>query len=168
MSKRAAPAADVPEAATIRELTNTDAGFYPLLGPFLARRAIVQEFGGYPLWDEDGKRWFVALDRTGRQVMGFASLMVRERGAERGLWLDDAYVLPQWRERGLYRQLLEARLATCPADAEVRVVSLNPRVVAMLERRGFTIDRYRGRWAWMRRAAQSRKAEQVQRETPTA
>lgn len=48
----------------VRVITNTDPGFYPLLGPFLARREVVKTVGG-PLWDDDTKTWFVALSLRG-------------------------------------------------------------------------------------------------------
>jgi hypothetical protein len=48
----------------IRELTNTDDSFYSLVGPMLSRREIVAELGG-PVWDDDQKRWQLAVTESG-------------------------------------------------------------------------------------------------------
>ena len=58
-------------AVKITRMTNRDPGFYELVGPFLSRREIVAEIGA-PIWDDDGKDWFVA--RRGKKVLGFAAL----------------------------------------------------------------------------------------------
>lgn len=55
-------------------LTNADRQFYPLLGPFLARRDVVKAVGG-PIWDEDTKTWLVLRD--GKTVMGFVAVATR-------------------------------------------------------------------------------------------
>lgn len=64
----------------ITVLTNTDPRFYPLLGPFLANRA-VHAYLGAPAWDDEGKTWLVACDRDG-VVAGFAGVATR-RGLAR-------------------------------------------------------------------------------------
>jgi GNAT superfamily N-acetyltransferase len=121
-------------------LTNEHPDFYPMLGPFLARRAIAQEMGG-PLWDDDGMQWFVALSPEGK-VLGFAALRQKAGRIE----FDSAFVLPAWRGQGIYRQLLEARFAACPAGATLRALTTSKSVDALV-RRGFTIRRYRGQYA---------------------
>lgn len=137
--KRAGGAHD--GAIEIVQMTNAEPQFYPLIGPFLARRAIVKEMGGYPLWDDDAMTWFVALRRDDQQVRGFAALRV-QRGV---YWLDNTYVLPQWRGQGIYRRLLAERLAACPLGATLRAVCTSKSVDALL-RRGFTVRRQRGQW----------------------
>jgi hypothetical protein len=76
-------------------LTNQDADFYLLIGPFLARRQVVKAVGG-PIWDDDGKRWIVAID--GDAVVGFIGL--------RAGTVESLYTLPG-RER-LARRLVAA------------------------------------------------------------
>lgn len=51
--------------------TNADPEFYRLLGPFLGRREVAKMLGG-PMWDDDGKTWFIA--QTGTQVTGFVGV----------------------------------------------------------------------------------------------
>jgi hypothetical protein len=55
----------------ITALGNKDPRFYQLLGPYLSRRTVV-EFVGGPIWDDDGKVWFVA--HTDARVHGFAGV----------------------------------------------------------------------------------------------
>lgn len=88
---------------TIETLTNTDTRFYPMLGPFLARRHIVRDIGG-PIWDDDDKTWFVALDSSG-QVLGFCA--ARETSA--GVQFQSAWVNPDARHHGVYQALFTAR-----------------------------------------------------------
>lgn len=95
----------------IRALTNQDRDFYRLLGPFLARRAVVREIGG-PVWDDDDKTWFVA--RSADLVVGFCA--ARPTGT-RTAYLS-AYVLPDRRRRGVYRALWRARREAFPGPAQ--------------------------------------------------
>ena len=94
-------------AVDLRVLTNTDRGFYALLGPVLSRRDIERELGAR-VHDDDGKVWFVAVD--GRELLGFCAAL----GTPRSVRLVSDYVLPAHRGRGVYRQLFAARLAHYP------------------------------------------------------
>lgn len=59
----------------LKVLTNTDRGFYALLGPFLARREVVKAVGG-PIWDDDAKTWLVIV--RDKQVLGFVAVAARD------------------------------------------------------------------------------------------
>lgn len=85
-------------------LTNTDPRFYPLLGPYLARRAIIQAVGG-PLYDDDGKIWFVAVED--HNVAGFSAIQFR---ADEAHFCSD-YVRPEYRRQGIHRRFISERLA---------------------------------------------------------
>jgi GNAT superfamily N-acetyltransferase len=124
----------------IREMTNADEDFYRLLGPFLSRREIVNELGS-PVWDDDGKRWFVAIDRG--TVIGLAGL--RKNG--RGFLLISAYVVPERRGQGIYAALLRARM-TAVGDEPVKAVATKEAVPG-LESVGFTRSHMRGRYSVM-------------------
>src|SRR5262245_3411069 len=87
----------------IRRLTNRDSDFYQIMGPYLARRAIAKDLGD-PIWDDDDKEWFIALDDSA--VIGFASL--RQQGPKTTFAND--WVAPDHRDRDVYRHLLAARL----------------------------------------------------------
>lgn len=61
-------------ATALVTMTNQDPRFYAAVGPFLSRRAVVDEVGG-TLWDDDDKTWIVAL-RDGAAA-GFVSIADR-------------------------------------------------------------------------------------------
>lgn len=86
----------------IKTYTNQDKDFYSVMGRFLAKRSIVRELGE-PLYDDDGKLWFVSFD--GENVQGFASLTLDSVAL-----LGSAYVLPGFRHTGVYKRLLDERL----------------------------------------------------------
>lgn len=88
----------------IISLTNKRKGFYGLMGPFLAKRAIVKELGAHP-WDDDGKVWTIGLDRG--KVLGFVAHIVRGNVA----LLCSDFVLPENRSKGIYAALFERRMA---------------------------------------------------------
>ncbi len=126
----------------ILTLTNTSPRFYPLLGPFLARREIIKELGG-PLYDEDGKQWFIALT-PGGQVAGFASMLLKK---EQVVHLCEAYVVPAYRHQGLHQRLIDVRLAHCPAGTTVEVLVCSASL-HQYQSRGFAVKRLRGK-TWM-------------------
>jgi ribosomal protein S18 acetylase RimI-like enzyme len=97
-------------------LTNADPRFYPTLGPYLARRDIVQALGG-PLYDDPGKLWFV-LEDDGR-LAGFGGLTLE--GDEAHFCSD--YVLPEWRRKGLHNRLVAERLAHLDGTAKRATVT---------------------------------------------
>lgn len=49
---------------SVTRMTNRDPDFYQVLGPWLSRREVVDELGG-PVWDDDGKEWYVAHNEDG-------------------------------------------------------------------------------------------------------
>ncbi|MEU3978368.1 hypothetical protein [Streptomyces bacillaris] len=58
-----------------RVMTNTDPDFYPVVGPYLANRAVAKSLGG-PVWDDPGKTWIVRLDEAGH-LAGFVAVTGR-------------------------------------------------------------------------------------------
>ena len=112
----------------IISMTNKGALFYPTMGPRLSNREIVRELG-YPVWDDPGKTWFVALD--GRILLGFCALLPSVP-----VRFTSDYVLPAYRRRGIYSRLFAARMETAaelPCRASATQASL-----PMFERHGFT------------------------------
>lgn len=125
----------------IVKMTNEDARFYPAIGPYLSRRSIMAE-NGSPIWDDDGKEWFVAY--RGRKLAGFAALrMVGGHAA-----LCSAYVLPEFRKRGVYTALVRARLDE--RDGPFKAVATECSVPA-LKRAGFKASGSKGKFTVMER-----------------
>ncbi|MCL2310941.1 MAG: GNAT family N-acetyltransferase [Firmicutes bacterium] len=83
----------------IKQITNKDENFYLIMGRFLSKREIVKEFG-CPIWDDDNKIWFLAYDKI--DLLGFVSLLNKEDKCT----IESAYVLPQYRLKGIFRQLI--------------------------------------------------------------
>ncbi|MCB5910342.1 hypothetical protein [Streptomyces pinistramenti] len=71
-----------PSDLVFRTLTNTDRGFYTLMGPLFGSRAVHKSLGG-PAFDDDGKTWIVAVDGH-RRAAGFVG--VTRTGAVESLY----------------------------------------------------------------------------------
>lgn len=115
----------------IETLTNADPRFYPLLGPYLSRREIIKELG-CPIYDEDGKVWFVALD--GEQVVGFVG--VRFEG-DKAVFCSD-YIRPEYRRQGVYTHLMAVRLTYVQDKASSASAVVTTAARRTYERHGFT------------------------------
>lgn len=113
-------------------MANDDPRFYPLIGPFLSRREIVAELG-FPVWDEEGKTWFVAIENG--SAIGFCAVRRDGKGA---VFCSD-YVIPVYRRRGLYTRLFEARLAWLQGRCKghFRAV-VTPSALPVFKAHGFT------------------------------
>jgi GNAT superfamily N-acetyltransferase len=126
----------------IARLTNSDADFYSLIGPFLSRREIVKELG-FPIWDDSDKTWFVASERG--RVMGFAAVRFEKRKAV----LCSAYVLPDHRRKGIYKKLAEARLAwiaSLKGQVDTIASVATEASLPLLKKKGFKVVRAVGRY----------------------
>lgn len=128
----------------IERMINTDPGFYQILGPFLSRRSIVRDLGD-PVWDDDGKFWFVALD--GNAVAGFAGL----RSEETKHVFCSAYVLPVCRRQGVYTLLVDERIKILAQSPRPAVATARTVAVPALMKVGFTVVSQTERYARMRR-----------------
>ena len=102
----------------IVEMTNKSDGFYELIGPLLSKRKIVAELG-YPIWDDDMKRWWIAhIDGS---VIGVVALMNNT--------VCSLYVIPQQRGKlagttMLVKLILEANgsgLKATATDASIGI-----------------------------------------------
>jgi hypothetical protein len=126
----------------IVKITNQNDRFYATLGPYLSRCEIVKELGS-PVWDEDGKEWFVAY--RGSKLVGFAA----RRPSGKHTALVSAYVLPEHRKAKVYVSLLHARVDGF--DGHLRAIATAGAVPA-LKRAGFKATAKRGRFTVMDRS----------------
>ncbi len=115
----------------IEMLTNEDPRFYSLLGPYLSRREIVAELG-FPVYDDPGKIWFVALDSE--VVVGFVGLRLEHNKA---IFCSD-YVRPEYRRQGLYTRLMTQRIAYAVGKAPVATAVVTNTCRHAYEQHGFT------------------------------
>jgi hypothetical protein len=132
----------VNAASDIRVLTRDDPEFYPLMGPFLASRAVFRDLGEQP-WDEPGKVWWVMT--AGGAVAGFLA------AADAGAYVawGSAWVVPERRRRGLWAALAGER-DTASAGREVRVLC-RPALEGAYLRMGFSVAARTARYVRMRR-----------------
>lgn len=126
----------------IKTMTNQDPGFYETVGPFLSRREVVAETGA-PIWDDDGKAWFVAY--SGRKVVGLAAT----RCVGKHVALVSAFVRPEHRGSGVYRSLISARIAS--THEPLKAVA-TPAAVAALKQAGLKKTGQRGKYTILERA----------------
>lgn len=126
----------------IVRLTNVDDQFYPLLGPFLSRRAVVTELGG-PIWDEDDKVWFVRMGSTG-EALGFLAAVPRGKGAAH---ICSGYVLPERRRQGIHTALLSTVTAWLAERRFTQITAtVTPAACAAYDQQGFKPSGQRGRY----------------------
>jgi GNAT superfamily N-acetyltransferase len=120
-------------------MDNTHPDFYPVLGPFLARRSIAKELMG-PIYDDDRKRWFVIRNDEGA-VMAFASMLTQKN---KKIVFCEAYVLPEYRNQGLHARLIDERMAHCPAGSTIKVLVCAASIHSY-EQRHFQVKRVLGK-----------------------
>lgn len=123
----------------ILKLNNQDLRFYPLVGPLLSRRQVVRELG-FPLWDDDDKHWYIAMN--GRKLLGLAALQ-NKKGRH---VLCSAYVLPEHRRRGVYTELIRARIDDTSGPISVTATATSK---CVLQRAGLKVKQRRGRYFHM-------------------
>lgn len=125
-------------------LTNKDPEFYNLLGPFLANKEVSKEIAGGSyytdgiIWDDDGKQWFVIIDKG--KVVAFGTLVKQSKYM---IFAED-YVRPEYRNNGLHQELIKERLALCK-DISAKVVA-NTASSKNYKECGFKVKRQRGKF----------------------
>lgn len=130
---------------TVERRTRADADFYTLLGPFLSRREIVAELGA-PVWDDDGKAWFIV--RIDGAVAGFRAVTAKGRVAN----FCSAYVVPSHRRQGIYTALIADALDYARGVADSARATVRADAVPALRAAGFKATGTRGTFALMERA----------------
>lgn len=121
----------------IVQITNEHPDFYRLIGPFLSRREIAKEMKG-PIWDDDGKIWFVAFVEN--EVAGFATMIKKPSAIQ----FEEAYVLPSYREQGIHNTLIQERVKHCPEGTTIQVLIFKKALPEYLSR-GFQLKKEVGK-----------------------
>ena len=120
----------------ILRMTNQDKAFYSIMGPFLARREIEKEIG-YPIYDDDGKVWFIAL--KGKEVIGFCYIAEKKK---QHYQLGSYYVIKGNRHKGVFRILFNN--AIDGVNGTIALTTKNDYVKEFLAEEGFTVTQARG------------------------
>jgi len=133
------------EPLRVIQITNNHPDFYPLVGPFLSRRAIVREIGG-TIWDDDGKIWHIAARED--MAVAVSAIQINQQQAT----LKSAYVVPDARRQGIYQRLLQARLDYArQIGVQCVVTTANSAARSLLERAGFRVQKTKGGFCSMRK-----------------
>ncbi len=96
------------DGVTILRYTRDQADFYAVVGPYFGSREVARALG-MPMYDDPDRIWFVAhaADTVRAVAVGVASVAIHGYTAR----LKSAYVLPAYRGRGIYQELMRERLA---------------------------------------------------------
>lgn len=122
-----------------------------LIGPTITLRDTVRELGNGPIVSSPETTWFVTT------VFGHPSKPVAFGAVD---WKDPvtprlkhAFVLPEFRNRGEYLHLLDARIDWCEQmlGAEAITARCTPASLHALESRGFKVIREVGKYKELRR-----------------
>lgn len=126
-------------------MRNTDPRFYPMMGPFLSRRAIVRELGS-PLWDDEDKTWIISIEDD--TVTAFCGIIVNKTCAQ----IVSFYVIPAYRGRGVGTALLQEALDYVRASGGIMLkATATPHGRTLFEAAGFCVRGAAGRYSKMER-----------------
>ncbi|CAB5673416.1 Uncharacterised protein [Delftia tsuruhatensis] len=123
--------------------------FFSCMGRFFASPDVRRECGGYPLNDGPSFQWFVARQPGSRAVLGFISV----EQSRAGMRIRHAYVLPQARGQGLFRELRRRVLAHADAQRQACRACVPQEGAAWLAPFGFHVLSRRGGWVTLVRNA---------------
>lgn len=132
-------------------LVDKNAAFWVAMGPLFTSKEIVKELEG-PMFDDDTYSWIIAYDAD-ENVAGFTSLTVAriDKGVAE---CTAAYVMPDHRRKGLYRELFRQRekLGFELGAKELRGIA-NPTSKYVFEDEGWEVARMAGKWTHFRKVA---------------
>lgn len=130
----------------IKRIAGTNKSLSQYLFNFSVDRSVIKELCGAIYNSKDSVWYFPIVNSV---VVGFGS--VRSDTDKNIAWLDYAYVYPEYRKNGLYRELLEARLADIRQSSaiEIRLLTNNKIVIELTEKIGFKTISSRGSWVTM-------------------
>lgn len=119
---------------------NADPGFYEDLGPFFGSRQVERELG-YKMYDDPDRVWLIA--KAGQEIAGVSSYEAKEGKAH----LRSTYVMPEYRQKGLYKAFCDIREREVEGATEISVTAKADSVMAAnWQKRGYTEHSLRGRF----------------------
>lgn len=128
----------------LKFIDNTNQQFYILMGRFLANREVARELG-MPVWDDADKQWVISVVKG--EVLGFASYVITKNKVV----LKSAYVLPEHRRKGVYTELLDARLAKVGTPGTVVEATVTRSSYHAMLSAGFETVAVKGKYYHMRK-----------------
>jgi len=130
----------------IRYMHQDDPSFWCIMGRFFADSDLRRQLGG-PLSSTPEYHWLVSMD--GDTVAGFSAIQIRPSGK---CEFRHAYVLPDYRNRGINERMIELRIALAVKQGGTQILAIvDPKRKAKYARHGFTEYGTRGKWQVMRK-----------------
>jgi len=120
-----------------------DIVFYSRMRTFLASKEIYKETGQI-FWNDFGKKWFVCINNKGKTI-GVCAYVKTKKNI---IFCSD-YVLPEYRNRGIYDKLFEVRMKECP-DLPIKAVATKQSLGTFL-RHGFVSRKVKGKFTVVER-----------------
>lgn len=129
-----------------------DEQFYSFIGPFALNRKVTEEmhdfqYGG--IYDEPYATWFIALDEAGT-LLGFATLFEKPKPNE--IFLDNCYVLEEYRKQGIGGKLFAARqeyAENIQNGRKIKGITKNEIQYRLYLKHGYKLSSKRGKYYWM-------------------
>jgi GNAT superfamily N-acetyltransferase len=142
----------------VYEKGNRDARFYRYIGPLALDRKVTAEMHDKqygPIYDEPYAVWFMAIDDHGA-LLGFCTLFDKEKE----VFLDNCYVLPAHRGKGIGQRLFAERLNRAKAiqgRRKIRGITMNEAQAHIYSKFGFRLASKRGKYYWLELAPEAAK-----------
>ena len=115
-----------------------DRDFYALMGPHFASLDIAKELERQ-VYNKPNTGWVV--DGVGFNAYGFVSVHAENNR----YFIDNLYVLPEFRNKGIARKLIE-KVCDVYSDKPLRCIACNPYALKVFERFGFVEVGERGKY----------------------
>ena len=119
----------------IKQMNSNETNFYFLMGKFFADRSIIKEMD-CQLYNEEGMTWFVYFNKEGK-VCGFASIQQKTRNKLKWNYLDNLYVVPEERGKGIGNKILQDVMKNYN---NIYLITRNEKAIKMFINNGFFVN----------------------------
>lgn len=130
-----------------------DARFYSWVGPFALDRRVTEELHDMQygsIYDEPYATWFIGVDEETGDLIGFAALYEKTKPNE--IFLDNCYILPQYRGKGYGKQLFAARMRHAEriqGKRKIKAITKNEIQYGIYLKHGMQLSSKRGKYYWV-------------------
>lgn len=127
----------------VKEFRHDSAKLWPMIGPIVTSREAHKALGG-GMFSDSSTTWFVARDNAGA-VLGCCSV----RETPKGYWLENSWVCPEARGKGVHKALCQARDEWLDkAPAKDRLACVKESRWKYYKANGWEVASQRGSWIY--------------------
>lgn len=136
----------------VYEKGQRDNEFYGYVGPFAMNRTVTEEMHDLQygsIYDEPYATWFIALDDDGK-LLGFAAVFEKPKPNE--VFLDNCYILPEHRGKGIGQELFKHRqeyAESIQGKRKIKAITKNDVQYHIYLKNGFVLTSKRGKYYWV-------------------